>query len=81
MKLTIDRIEILQHALVGYQARRDDIERRIQEVRVQLNGAAPPQIKEEKPKRRLSARGRANIIRATKERWRRARAAGKKRLG
>jgi hypothetical protein len=81
MKLTIDRTEILQHALVGYQARREDIERRIQEVRVQLNGAAPPQIEEEKVKRRLSAKGRANIVRATKERWRRARAAGRKRLG
>ncbi len=80
MKLTIDRTELLRHALIGLQVQQKDIERRIRDVQLQLNGNAP-QVEQEKPKRRLSARGRANIIRATKERWRRARAAGRTRLG
>ncbi len=76
------RTEILQHALIGFQLQRERIDQQIAEVQRQLNGAVPPQAEEEeKPKRRLSARGRANIIRATKERWRRARAAGRTRLG
>ncbi|HZT29361.1 MAG TPA: hypothetical protein VFA33_05735 [Bryobacteraceae bacterium] len=86
MKSTIDRTEILQHALIGFQLQRKRIDQQIADLQRELNGNAPQveqqaQPQQEKPKRRLSARGRANIIRATKERWRRARAAGRKRLG
>lgn len=79
----VERTEILQHALIGYQIQRANIDQRILDLQRQLNGAAlpPPAQEEEKPKRRLSAKGRANIVRATKERWRRARAAGRTRLG
>lgn len=83
MKTTIDRTEILQHALIGFQLQKKRIDQQIADLQHELNGAAPPEVEphEERAKRRLSARGRANIVRATKERWRRARAAGRKRLG
>jgi hypothetical protein len=77
--MTIDPTEILQHALVGYQIQRANIDKRIEDLQRRLNGAAAQD--QEKPKRKLSARGRAAIVRATKERWRRARAAGRKRSG
>ncbi len=78
----VERTEILQHALIGYQIQRANIDQRILDLQRRLNGAAPPApAQEDKPKRRLSAKGRAAIVRATKERWRRARAAGRKRLG
>jgi hypothetical protein len=76
----IETTEILQYALVGYNARREDIEKRIADVQRRLNGAAAVQ-EQPKPKRRLSAKGRAAIAKATKERWRRVRAAGRKLLG
>jgi hypothetical protein len=77
----IERNEILKYALVGYQAQREEIEQRIADVQRRLNGAAAPPMEQEKPKRRLSAKGRRAIVKATTERWRRARAAGRKRLG
>ncbi len=80
MKRGIERTELLQHALLGYQIQRGEIDKRIAELQQRVNGAALPQP-EEKPKRRLSPEGRAAIVRATKARWRRARAAGRKRLG
>ena len=80
----VEKTELLQHALIGYQIQRANIDQRIQDLQRQLNGAAIPASVEEdqeKPKRRLSAKGHAAIVRATKERWRRARAAGRTRLG
>jgi hypothetical protein len=64
--MTITQTELLQHALIGYQAQADEIQRRMEDVRGRLNGAAPA---EERPKRHLSAKGRAAIIAATKRRW------------
>ncbi len=77
----IETTEMLRYALVGYQARREDIEKRIADVQRRLNGAMAVPQEEAQPKRRLSAKGRAAIVKATKARWRRARAAGRKRLG
>lgn len=77
----ITQTEILQHALVGYQAQRDELQRRIEDLERRLNGGSELIEAPAKPKRRLSAKGRAAISRAAKERWRRARAAGRRRLG
>jgi hypothetical protein len=77
----ITQTEILQHALVGYQAQRDDITRRIEDLERRLNGGGEVVPGPAKPKRQLSAKGRAAISRAAKDRWRRARAAGRRRLG
>jgi len=65
--MSITRTELLQHALIGYQAQIEDIQRRMEDVRRRLNGTAAPV--EERPKRHLSAKGRAAIIAATKRRW------------
>ena len=85
--------EILRYALIGYQAQYDEIEGKIAEVRRELarrrggavvhNGAAAPAGPKVEPKkmRRISKAGRARIAAATRERWRKARAAGKSRLG
>ena len=47
----ISESELVQHALVGFERQRQEIDRRIEEVRRQLNGAAG--IRKRK-KRRLS---------------------------
>jgi hypothetical protein len=69
--MTITQTELLQHALIGYQAQLEEIQRRMEDVRGRLNSAAPPV--EARPKRHLSAKGRAAIIAATKRRWAKAR--------
>ena len=76
----IERTELLQHAVLGFQLQRERIETQMEDVRRRLNGAAAPPVAE-RPKRRLSAKGRAAIVKATKERWRRVRAAGRRILG
>lgn len=78
--MTITQTEILEHALVGYQARREEIIRRIHEVERQLNGAEV-KVVAPKPKRKLSAAGRRRIVAATKKRWRLAKRAGRRTLG
>jgi penicillin V acylase-like amidase (Ntn superfamily) len=69
--MTITQTELLQHALIGYQAQVEEIQRRMEDVRQRLDGATTPT--EERPKRHLSAKGRAAIIAATKRRWAKAR--------
>jgi hypothetical protein len=69
--MTIPTNELLEHALVGYEARRADIERRIDDIQIRLRGnqdVAPP-----RKRRVLSPEGRARIIAATKRRWARVR--------
>ena len=69
--MTKSRTELLQHALLGFEARRQEIDRQIKELRQRLDG--PPEAPQPKPGRRrrrhLSPEGRANIIAATKRRW------------
>jgi hypothetical protein len=65
--MNITQTELLQHALIGYQARREEIQRRIEELQRKLRSTAAPV--DERPKRHLSAEGRAAIIAATKRRW------------
>ncbi|MCL5745108.1 MAG: hypothetical protein M1541_14480 [Acidobacteria bacterium] len=77
--MTITQTEILQHALVGYQARREEIIRRIHDLEQQLNGAQAS-VAPAKPKQRLSAAGRQRIAAATKKRWRQAKRAGRRTL-
>lgn len=69
--MNITQTELLQHALVGYQAQREEIQRRMEDIQRRLNGGAVPV--DERPKRHLSAEGRAAIIAATKRRWAKAR--------
>lgn len=84
-----ENAELLRHALIGYQAQRQEIDTRIAELRRRLgiraapveNGAGVVTDDAAKPKPRISKAGRRRIAAATKERWRKARAAGKTRLG
>jgi hypothetical protein len=69
--MTITQTELLQHALIGYQAQVEEILRRMEDLRRRLNSEAAPV--EARPKRHLSAKGRAAIIAATKRRWAKAR--------
>lgn len=61
--------DLLEAALLGYQQKLKETESRIAELRRMLHGtpaaAAAPVAK----KRKLSAKGRANIIAALKKRW------------
>jgi hypothetical protein len=75
----IDRTELLQQALVGYQMRRQEIETRMEGLRQQLAGAARVEV--DRPKRQLSAKGRRSLIAATKKRWREAKKGGRRTLG
>lgn len=77
----ITETEILEHALIGYQARRAEVQRRIDDLERRINGGGEVTHEPAKAKGRLSAKGRAAISRAAKERWRRARASGRTRLG
>ena len=82
-----EQTDILQHALIGYQAERQEIDTRIAELQRRLGVRAVPvengagAVGASKPKPRISKAGRRRIAAATKERWRKARAAGKTRLG
>jgi hypothetical protein len=69
--MTIATKELLEHALVGYEARRAEVEQKIAEIRLRLRGNQAA----EAPRRRrvLSPEGRARIIAATKRRWAKAR--------
>jgi hypothetical protein len=69
----IEKTELLQRALLGFQVQRERIDTQMEEVRRRLNGAVAPPADEEQPKCRLSAKGRAAIIAATKRRWAKAR--------
>lgn len=88
--MTDERRDLLQHALIGYQAQYEEIERKIADVRRRLgrraipvaNGSkAPAPPKPARKKNRISKAGRARIAAATRERWRKARAAGRTKLG
>jgi len=82
-----EETEILQHALIGYQAQRQEIETRIAELQRRLGMRVVPAENgagaigdAAKPKPRISKAGRRRIAAAMKERWRKARAAGRNRL-
>lgn len=71
----ISKTELLQHALIGYEQQQDEIQRKIEDLKRRLKGTADSA---DRPKRRLSPEGRAAIVKATKERWRRKRAESRK---
>ncbi len=62
----ISESEVLHYALVGFEKQRQEIDRRIAELRRQLNGAAGLRKRKE---RQLSPEGRAAIVAALKKRW------------
>lgn len=82
-----ERLELLRHALIGYQAQHEEIGKRMADLRRRLglqaqqarNGAAA--IEPVKRKSRISKAARRRIAAATRERWRKARAAGRATLG
>ena len=74
MKLTIERSELLQHALIGFEAQRAEVERRMADLRLRLNGAGQaaqeaPRPTRRRRRRKISPEGRARIIAGTKLRW------------
>jgi hypothetical protein len=83
-----EKTDILQHALIGYRAQRQEIDTRIADLQRRLgiravsaeNGAGAVR-KSVKSKPRISKAGRRRIAAAMKERWRKARAAGRTTLG
>ena len=71
--MTIPQKELLEYALIGFEARRAEIKQKIADIRGRLGGsqdAVPP-----RKRRILSPEGRARIIAATKRRWAKARRA------
>ena len=71
--MTLPINELLEHALVGYAARRAEIEQRINDIRLRLRGTLDADLP--RHRRVLSPEGRARIIAATKRRWAKARRA------
>jgi hypothetical protein len=70
---SISETELLKHALIGYQRRRDEIEAARLQLAARINGLKEPVSDAPRPRRRLSPEGRARIIAATKRRWAKAR--------
>jgi len=64
---------LLQAALVGYQARINEIEQAMAEIRAQLGdkqpAAAPAAGRKKTNRRKMSAAGRRRIAAAQKKRW------------
>jgi hypothetical protein len=69
--MTIPKNELLEHALIGFEAQRAEIDRKIADIQLQLRGNESADAP--RPKRVLSPEGRARIIAATKKRWARLR--------
>jgi histone H1/5 len=71
MRRQIDN-SLLEMALVGYQAKRDEVVQKMADIKRQL-GAAPAPVAErtaeEKPRRKMSAAGRKAIAEAQRKRW------------
>lgn len=72
--------DILEMALVGYEAERARIEAKIAEIQADLRGGgqhstAPRATADTKPKRKMSAKARKAIADAQKKRWEAFRAA------
>jgi hypothetical protein len=87
-----ERIDLLRHALIGYHAQAEEIEKKITEIRRELSRRSGAGIEEgatggtvataqARRKHQISKAGRARIAAATRERWRKARAAGRTTLG
>lgn len=74
--------EILTLALVGLRSQAQKIQDRIAEIETMLNGtsasASTEETEQPKKKRKLSAKGRAAIVAATKKRWAKAKTAKRK---
>ena len=71
MRRQIDH-SLLEMALVGYRAKRDEVVRRMADIERQLGAASAPvavRTGEEKPKRKMSAAGRRAIADAQRKRW------------
>ena len=65
-------IATLQAALIGYQAKHDELTAKMTEIRKQLGGKptrAPKTDAAPRKKRKMSAAGRKAISVATKKRW------------
>ena len=75
--------EILQHALIGLEHRREEITAAIEQLHLTLKGSAPKRANGASSARRgrMSAAGRKRLALAMKRRWAKAKKAGKKRLG
>ncbi len=68
-------VDILKAALAGYEFRRAEIDRKIEEIKRRLGQAATPvaTIQAGRPKRVLSQAARKRIAAAQKRRWDRVR--------
>lgn len=78
MSLTIPKDDLLAHALLGLEARREEITRAIEILQTRLEGIdsavsasadAGGALSPGPAKRQLSRQARARISRATKRRW------------
>ncbi len=75
--------EILQHALIGLEHRKEEINAAIDQLHRTLKGSAPKRANggPSTGRGRMSAAGRKRVALAMKRRWAAAKKAGKKRLG
>ncbi len=74
--------ELLEHALIGLEQRKQELNQTIARLRSLLNGNAPEHsTPPPKAKRRtMSAAGRRRLVLSMKRRWAKAKKAGKTRL-
>lgn len=89
--MAIEKAELLQHALAGFEAQRAEIDRRIAEVRRALKGSAagwpldhdggtsPAGVSlEPRAKRHLTSEARSRMAAAQRKRWAKVRQAKRK---
>src|ERR1035441_1229375 len=80
MRRQIDS-SLLETALVGYQAKRDEVLQKMADIKRQLGAASAPATErngEERPKRKMSAAGKKAIAEAQRKRWATAKKAAAK---
>jgi hypothetical protein len=81
--MPIPDTDLLKHALIGLEHRKEEINQAIARLRSVLDGAGPAHtMPAPAPKRRtMTAAGRRRLALSMKRRWAKAKKAGRKRLG
>jgi hypothetical protein len=75
--------DLLEHALIGLEHRKEEINQAIARLRSVLDAAGPTRTKHAPAPKRgtMTAAGRKRLALSMKRRWAKAKKAGKKRLG
>jgi hypothetical protein len=84
---TYTHTDLLSHALMGYEQRKTEVADAIAQIRAMLDGAAPtvtpsqPAHRTARKRRTMSPAARKRMALLMRQRWAKARRAGRKRLG